>query len=168
GSRVVWPPASRQSARAAITTMMRERGLGRPFDRQVRREAERARAGALARADATPRRDLTDLATFTIDPLSARDFDDAISSETLATGAVRVWVHIADVSAYAPQGSAVDLEARRRATSVYVPGGVEPMLPDALSGDACSLLPGEERLAVTAELELRGAEVVRASFYRSL
>src|SRR5207302_4929960 len=78
-SRVVWPPASRQSARAAITTMMRERGLGRPFDRQVRREAERARAGVLARADATPRRDLTDLATFTIDPLSARDFDDAIS-----------------------------------------------------------------------------------------
>jgi ribonuclease R len=122
----------------------------------------------LAHADATARRDLTDLATFTIDPVSARDFDDAISAETLASGAVRVWVHIADVSAYVPQGSAVDLEARRRATSVYVPGGVEPMLPDALSGDACSLLPGEERLAVSAELELRGAEVVRASFYRSL
>ena len=62
----------------------------------------------------------------------------------------------------------MDLEARRRATSVYVPGAVEPMLPEALSNDACSLVPGRERLAVTVELELRGAEVARAAFYRSV
>ena len=62
----------------------------------------------------------------------------------------------------------MDLEARRRATSVYVPGGVEPMLPPALSEDACSLVPGAERLAVTVELELHGSEVARAAFYRSV
>ena len=71
---------------------------------------------------------------------------------------MRVWVHIADVSAYVPEGSLVDLEAKRRGTSVYVPGAVEPMLPEALSNDACSLVPGAERAAVTVELELRGAE----------
>ena len=78
-----------------------------------------------------------------------------------------MWVHIADVSAYVREGSPVDVEARERATSVYVPGAVEPMLPEALSSDACSLLPGEDRAAVTVELELHGAEVRRTAFYRS-
>ena len=81
---------------------------------------------------------------------------------------MRVWVHIADVCAHVREGSLVDREARQRATSVYVPGAVEPMLPQALSNDACSLLPGRDRLAVTVELELHGAEVGRTAFYRSL
>ena len=81
---------------------------------------------------------------------------------------MRVWVHIADVSAYVPEGSLVDREAKRRGTSVYVPGAVEPMLPEALSNDACSLVPGVERAAVTVELELRGANVAKAAFHRSL
>ena len=81
---------------------------------------------------------------------------------------VWVWVHIADVSAYVPGGSPVDEEARRRGTSVYVPGAVEPMLPEALSNDACSLVPGAERAAVTVEMDLHGARVVRTAFYRSL
>ncbi len=72
----------------------------------------------------------------------------------LPDGAVRVWVHIADVAAHVPLGSAIDLEARRRSTSVYVPGTVEPMLPHALSSDACSLVPGAERLAVTVEMRV--------------
>src|SRR6185369_9565862 len=99
---------------------------------------------------------------------SARDFDDALSAEELGEGAWRIWVHIADVSAYVRPGSAVDKEAYRRATSVYVPGTVEPMLPHALSSDACSLRPGVDRLAVTVEMELRGAKVEKASFHRSL
>ena len=65
-------------------------------------------------------------------------------------------------------GGAVDREAYRRSTSVYVPGAVEPMLPEALSNDACSLRPGVDRLAVTVEMELRGAQTVKAAFYRSL
>jgi ribonuclease R len=165
----VWPPQERQSARAAIEALMRERGLARGFERHVQRAAKRARDRGLdVRGDLASRRDLTELATFTIDPSSARDFDDAISAEALGGGATRVWVHIADVSAYVPEGSPVDVQARLRATSVYVPGAVEPMLPSELSNDACSLVPARERLAVTAELELGGAEVRSAQFYRSV
>jgi ribonuclease R len=166
---VVWPPSERQSARSAIEALMLERGLARGFERHVQRAAKRSRDRGLdVRGDVSSRRDLTDLATFTIDPVSARDFDDAISAQTLASGATRVWVHIADVSAYVPEGSPVDLQARERATSVYVPGAVEPMLPQELSSDACSLVPARERLAVTAELELSGAQVKSAQFYRSV
>ncbi|HLB21724.1 MAG TPA: ribonuclease catalytic domain-containing protein, partial [Solirubrobacteraceae bacterium] len=169
GSRVVWPPQERQSARAAIDALMRERGLGRGFERHVQRAAKRARDRGLdVRGDLSFRRDLTDLPTFTIDPVSARDFDDAVSAEELSGGNIRVWVHIADVSAYVPEGSPVDLQARERATSVYVPGAVEPMLPQELSNDACSLVAGRERLAVTVELQLKRAEVDSAKFYRSV
>ena len=83
-------------------------------------------------------------------------------------GAYRVWVHIADVAAHVPPGSLVDREAYRRATSVYVPGAVEPMLPEALSNVACSLVPAQDRPAVTVELDLRGSRTERAAFYRSV
>jgi ribonuclease R len=164
-------------ARDLIEGLMLDRGLPRAFEQAVEREARAASEKTIQATDG--RRDLTGLPTFTIDPASARDFDDAISAERLGddpTGSdpanpeprVRVWVHIADVSAYVSEGSLVDLEAKRRGTSVYVPGAVEPMLPEALSNDACSLVPGVERAAVTVELELHGAKVVKAAFYRSL
>jgi ribonuclease R len=149
-------------ARDVIEALMLDRGLRRAFAPGVERAARDAAPPDVAR------RDLTELATFTIDPVTARDFDDAISCEALGTEHWRVWVHIADVSAYVRPGNAIDREAYRRSTSVYVPGAVEPMLPEALSNDACSLRPGVDRLAVTAELELRGAETVKASFYRSV
>ncbi|HTB70347.1 MAG TPA: RNB domain-containing ribonuclease, partial [Solirubrobacteraceae bacterium] len=168
-ARVVWPPQQRQPARSLIAELMRERGLPRGFERHVERAARRARDRGLdVHGDLDSRRDLTGLATFTIDPISARDFDDAISAQALGGERVRVWVHIADVSAYVPEGSPVDEEALRRATSVYVPGAVAPMLPQALSNDACSLVPARERLAVTVELELNGAEIASAAFYRSV
>ena len=134
---------------------MRERGLARRFAHDVEREAERARERGLeVGGELGLRRDLRQLTTFTVDPASAKDFDDAISAEALSAGRVRVWVHIADVSAYVPEGSSLDRAARERGTSVYVPGAVEPMLPSALSSDACSLLPAHDRLALSAELEL--------------
>ncbi|HTA05267.1 MAG TPA: RNB domain-containing ribonuclease, partial [Solirubrobacteraceae bacterium] len=168
-ARVVWPPQERQSTRSLIEALMRERGLSGRFTQRVQRAAKQARdKGLEVRGDLSARHDLTDLATFTIDPASARDFDDAISAETLTGERVRVWVHIADVSAYVPEGSPVDEEALKRATSVYVPGVVEPMLPRELSNDACSLVPQRERLAVTVELEFDGAEVAGAAFYRSV
>jgi ribonuclease R len=174
-ARVVWPPRERtETARDAIERMMREAGLARRFEPPVEREARAAAKRAWREAEAHPgeRRDLRELPTFTVDPATARDFDDAISAERVESDpthpATRVWVHIADVAAHVPPGSLIDLEARRRATSVYVPGTVEPMLPHALSSDACSLVPGAERLAVTVELLLRGAKVESASFFRSL
>jgi ribonuclease R len=150
-------------ARDVIEALMLDRGLALRFEPALEREAR----DACAASDAA-RRDLRALPTFTIDPVSARDFDDAISAEQAADGTIRVWVHIADVSAYVAPGSLVDREARRRATSVYVAGAVEPMLPAALSNEKCSLVPGEDRLAVSVELELAGARVVRAAFMRSL
>ncbi len=172
-ARVVWPRKERQSARDAIEAFMRERGLAREFEPAVLRAADRAWERGLDAAarevQEGRRRDLRGLATFTIDPATAQDFDDAISAERRGPDEhVRVWVHIADVSAYVPEGSPVNTEARRRGTSVYVPGAVEPMLPQALSNDACSLVPGAERAAVTVEMDLRGARVLRAAFYRSL
>ena len=106
--------------------------------------------------------------TFTIDPTTAKDFDDAISCKEAEGGGWSVWVHIADVSAYVPSRSPIDREAYRRATSVYVPGAVEPMLPPELSNGACSLVPDEDRLAVTVEMLIRGTDVVSAAFYRSV
>lgn len=149
-------------ARDVLEALMLDRGLKRRFDPAVARAAREPVA-----VDFPARRDLRDLTTFTIDPASAKDFDDAISAEQLGEQRWRVWVHIADVSAYVRPGDLVDREAFKRSTSVYVPGKVEPMLPEGLSNDACSLRPDEDRLAVTAELELSGSSVVRAAFYRS-
>lgn len=163
GARVVRVLGRPDVARAVIEGLMLDRGLRRGFQEAVEREAREARA-----AHGGERRDLRELPTFTIDPASARDFDDAISAERLGEGEVRVWVHIADVAAHVREGGEIDREARRRSTSVYVPGAVEPMLPEALSNDACSLLPGRERPVVTVELELHGASVARVAFYRSL
>ncbi len=152
------------TARDVLEALMLDRGLRRRFDPAVEREA---RAAAERPPHDGPRKDLRDLPAFTVDPPTARDFDDAISAERLDDGAIRVWVHIADVSAHVPPGSLVDREAWRRGTSVYVPGKVEPMLPDALSNDACSLVPHQDRSAVTVELEYKGAELRRTAFTRS-
>ncbi len=155
-----------QSAREAVAELLRERLGYRGFPAALEAEARRA-AEAAERAPGS-RRDLTELATFTVDPATARDFDDAVSAQREGEGA-RVWIHIADVAAHVRPGSPLDREARRRANSTYVPGAVEPMLPHALSSDACSLAPGVERLAVTTEIELGpGSEVRRTRFYRSL
>ena len=130
-------------------------------------EGEAREAAQWAERESGARRDLTALATFTVDPATARDFDDAVSAQREGNGA-RVWIHIADVAAHVKPGSLIDQEARRRGTSTYVPGTVEPMLPHALSSEACSLAPGVERLAVTTEVELGpGMEPRRARFYRS-
>jgi ribonuclease R len=166
GARIVRVLGRPDVARDVIEGLMLDRGLARGFDAAVEQEARAA--GERARQRDGNRRDLRDLPTFTIDPASARDFDDAISAQALDAERTRVWVHIADVAAHVSEGSLIDREARRRATSVYAPGAVEPMLPHALSSDACSLMPGVERLAVTVEMELHGALVTRAAFYRSL
>jgi ribonuclease R len=153
-------------ARDVIEALMIDRGLARGFDPAVARAARQASELSVG-AGTEHRRDLRSLTTMTIDPAGARDFDDAISAQP-EDGGWRVWVHIADVSAYAAPRSPVDREAYRRGTSVYVPGAVEPMLPVELSNGACSLVPGQDRLTVTAEMVVRGQSVVSASFHRSV
>ncbi len=102
----------------------------------------------------------------TIDGDDAKDFDDAVCAEKLPDGHIRVWVAIADVSHYVLPHSALDREAYERATSVYFPGRVLPMLPEILSNDLCSLKPNEDRLALVAEWELdKNGETLRENFY---
>ncbi len=164
GARVIRRLGRPDVARDVIEGLMLDRGLYRSYPRASTAEAE----GAIeAPGDAEgSRADLTELPTFTVDPDDAQDFDDAISARR-EDGHIRVWVHIADVSAYLRPGGPLEREAFRRATSVYVPGAVEPMLPEALSNRACSLRPGEEKLAVTVEMELHGSDARNVSFQRS-
>jgi ribonuclease R len=112
--------------------------------------------------------DLRSLPTFTIDPEEAKDFDDALSFRA-EEGGVRAWVHIADVARYVHAGSPLDRDAARRGFSVYVPGRVEPMLPERLSSDLCSLRPHQDRKCITVEVlfdaDLQPGE---PAFYRSV
>jgi ribonuclease R len=154
-----------KNARDAVEALLREELGGRGFRASL--ELEAAEAGAVAESRSGPRRDLTDLPTFTVDPATARDFDDAVSARREGE-TTRLWIHIADVAAHVPPGSPLDIEALRRANSTYAPGAVEPMLPHALSEEACSLAPGVERLAVTTEIELDAdGHPGSVSFYRS-
>ncbi len=107
--------------------------------------------------------DLRDLVTYTVDPETAKDFDDALSFRREPDG-IRAWVHIADVSFFVGAGTPLDHGAARRSFSTYVPGAVAPMLPHELADDQCSLRPNVDRLCVTVELPPNG----EPSFYRSV
>jgi ribonuclease R len=112
--------------------------------------------------------DLRDQLAFTIDPDTAKDFDDAISVQREGEG-LRAWVHIADVSHFVPSGTPLDRGAARRSFSAYVPGRVAPMLPPELADDLCSLRPQQDRLCVTVEVPFgAGLELGEPSFYRSV
>jgi ribonuclease R len=114
------------------------------------------------------RTDLRELMTFTIDPDTAKDFDDAISARAEGDG-VRIWVHIADVSAFVPVGDPLDVGASHRGNSVYVPGRVAPMLPPQLADDLCSLRPHVDRLCLTVEVPFDAAlDAGEPLFYRSV
>jgi ribonuclease R len=107
----------------------------------------------IPREDFKNRLDMREVLTFTIDPADAKDFDDAISYRLLENGNYEVGVHIADVSHYLVQGSELDKEAERRATSVYLPDRVCPMLPERLSNFLCSLRPNEDKLTFSTIFE---------------
>ena len=154
---------SPEVARDVVEALVLERLGRRGFPASVETEAGQE----LAFGHGIERKDLTALPTFTVDPATARDFDDAVSAERDGDS-VRLWIHIADVSAWVRPGSALDRSASGRGNSVYVPTSVEPMLPHVLSSGECSLSPGDERLAVTTEILLSGqGEVESVAFYRS-
>ena len=111
------------------------------------------------------RRDVRGVPTMTIDPADAKDFDDALSIQTLENGNIEIGVHIADVSHYVREGEPLDTEAVERGTSVYLVDRVIPMLPEVLSNDLCSLRPNEDRLAFSAIFELTKDGQIINSWY---
>lgn len=163
---VEYPDATGQGGQAVIVevlgssknpaidtlTIMRQYGLPESFPEGVI-DAARQAADQFVEGEIPPdRKDLTELLTITIDPFDARDFDDAISLR-YAEGRWTLWVHIADVTAFVAKGGAIDQEARRRATSVYLPDRVIPMIPEIISNHLASLQPERNRFSKTVELE---------------
>jgi ribonuclease R len=122
------------------------------FPAEVARAAE-GMPDKVEAADLRDRADLRDVAFMTIDPETARDFDDAVALQSLPGGISRLWVAVADVSHYVREGTALDTEARKRGCSLYLPDRAIPMLPEALSAHLCSLVPEQDRLAMVARID---------------
>jgi ribonuclease R len=155
GAEVVPSRVVAIGADLGIERCLARNGIRSVFPPEVVEQAGPAASAALERGLAAPRRDLRALPTVTIDAPVTTDIDDAVAVlPAEPDGALRVLVSIADVDAFVPEGSPIDLEARARATSVYLAGRVIPMLPDAISSDAASLIEGADRLALTVELRV--------------
>jgi ribonuclease R len=133
--------------------------LPRAFPKRVKEETENI-SGKIPASALQNRLDLRDKLVFTVDPADAKDFDDAISLERLSEGNLLLGVHISDVSRFVPPGSALDREALRRGTSVYLVDRVIPMFPERLSNDLCSLRPAVDRLTYSVLMELTPEGVI--------
>ena len=149
-----------------IDALIYERGLATVFPASALAEAERFAKSPPGAGGS--RRDIRDLPLATLDGADARDFDDAVWGGELGGGKTRVVVAIADVGAHVPAGSALDREARRRGTSVYLPDRVVPMLPEVLSNGACSLRPDEDRLCMGADMTLENGEIAAYRMFRGV
>lgn len=134
-------------------SIINEFGLPASFSKKVEEAAEQLPVDISAK-EIAKRKDYRDVLTFTIDPIDAKDFDDAISIKPLDNGNIEIGVHIADVSHYVEEGSILDEEALERATSVYLVDRVIPMLPEKISNILCSLRPHEDKLAFSVIFEL--------------
>lgn len=133
--------------------ILAEYGLPYTYPQAVEAAAEKISA-EITEEDYAEREDMRDVVTFTIDPKDAKDFDDALSIRQLKPGLWEVGVHIADVSHYVKEGSIIDKEAVKRATSVYLVDRTIPMLPERLCNFICSLRPDEEKLAYSVIFEM--------------
>ena len=151
-----------------VEILIRKHHLPHEFSAEVLAEAA-AVAHPVGDAERVGRRDFRDLPIVTIDGETARDFDDAVYVKRLENGNWQLQVHIADVSHYIRRGSALDREARLRGTSVYFPNRAVPMLPEELSNGICSLNPREDRLVMSAIMELDASgEIVASEFARGV
>lgn len=155
-------------------TEMKAIVLGKGFDLQFKKaiedEAKAIEKGkAITPEEIALRRDFRSIMTCTIDPETAQDFDDALSFRELGNGTYEIGVHIADVSHYVRPGSAMDKEARDRATSIYLVDRTIPMLPEILSNDVCSLNPNEDKLTYAAVLTINNkGEVLERWFGKTI
>ena len=137
----------------AMQGLLVENGFPLTFPDDVLEDAARYPEG-VDKEEIKKRKDIRDILTVTIDPVDAKDFDDAISFREMKGGWYEVGVHIADVSHYIAPDSALDKEAYRRATSVYLPDRVSPMLPERLSNELCSLRPNEDKYTFSAIFQI--------------
>ncbi len=151
-----------------VEILIRSHHIPHEFPEEVLEQA-RSIPSAIPEAELARRRDFRELAIVTIDGETARDFDDAVWVEKLPNGNFALQVHIADVSYYVRPGSPIDREALLRGTSVYFPDRAVPMLPLELSTDQCSLRPHEDRLVLSALLEIdKRGDVVSQDFMRGV
>ncbi len=156
---IIGPAGEHETEMRALALSQGFRSDFPPGVQNEARELEKTGKGLIAK-DAEEgiasgrRKDFRNVTTFTIDPYDAKDFDDALSVRKLENGNVEVGIHIADVSHFVRPGTSIDVEGRKRATSVYLVDRTIPMLPEILSNDLCSLNPHEDRLAVSAVFEL--------------
>ena len=147
--------------------ILAEFGLPIHFPEDVEQEAETIPT-KITKQDLAKRRDMRGVTTFTIDPVDAKDFDDALSVQMLDNGNYEIGIHIADVTHYVRPGSKLEQEAFKRATSVYLVDRVVPMLPEKLSNGLCSLRPNEDKLTFSAVFELTpDARIVTEWFGRT-
>ena len=147
---------------AEMHAILAEFGLPYSYPANVERAAERI-SEEITAEEVAKREDFRQVTTFTIDPKDAKDFDDALSIQKLPNGRWEVGVHIADVSHYVPEGSLIDKEALKRATSIYLVDRTIPMLPERLCNYICSLRPDEDKLAYSVIFEMNDkAEVLQS------
>lgn len=142
-----------------MNSILAQYGLPYKYPKRVEEAADKI-TGEITEQDYAEREDFRDVTTFTIDPRDAKDFDDALSIRQLGKNLWEVGVHIADVSHYVTEGSIIDKEAQKRATSVYLVDRTIPMLPERLCNFVCSLRPDEEKLTYSAVFDMdENAEV---------
>lgn len=151
-----------------IASIARQHGIEKRFDPEIESATSKL-SKSVSKAELSAREDLRGLTTVTIDPVNARDFDDAISIERAQHGDWLLYVHIADVAHYVKPGSPIDVEARSRGNSTYLVDRVLPMLPEHLTNDVCSLRPDVDSLTHTVRIEFNPqGEVVGSSTFRSV
>lgn len=154
-----------------MESIVLEKGFEIGFPAPVEKEATEIEINKIKdiEAEIPKRRDFRDTLTFTIDPFDAKDFDDAISFKDLGNGKYEIGVHIADVSHYVKEDSALDVEAFKRGCSVYLVDRTIPMLPEVLSNDVCSLNPHEDKLTFSAWFTMNDrAEITERGFGKTI
>lgn len=149
---------------AEMLAIALEKGFDETFPSDVVSEAH-SLVGPISNDEILSRRDFRNTTTFTIDPVDAKDFDDALSFKDLNDGTYEIGIHIADVSHYVRPGTRLDEEARKRATSVYLVDRTIPMLPEALSNDLCSLNPNTDKLTMSAVFVMDEHGVIKNEWY---
>ncbi len=147
----------------AMKEILIDTGFPLNFEEPVLKEANEL-SEKITREELKKRKDCRDILTFTIDPADAKDFDDALSIRNLDNGCYEIGVHIADVSHYVKPGTALDKSAYQRATSVYLPDRVNPMLPEKISNELCSLRPQEDKYTFSCIYQITNRAEIKSKW----